>query len=541
MVSSQALYPSSVANNVIAAKVFGSSLPPSVLASAGASSAKAAAIPFVDKTPLWVQKSIFAAAATTSSSQPLFVPSTLATSLGHSVLGGRPMLFPSASMMPTSSTVASAAAAAAAAAGVVSSAAKGVAVRPPPTMMYQIMAPSSGISSAHPLLTPVLTMLKSPPGSGIMSASPMLFSSPPMSAPTLGGLQQAVIKSAQFPGVVPEATTEMVTDASSDVPVKRVFAEPATGQTISFSDFPTNAMAVNSGLQPRTLASIPPSELTLHQVELKAFAEDFKTRRIRLGFTQGSVGQSLAEKGYNNFAQSTISRFEQMQLSPSNAATIRVILEKWLLEAECPESAPTPADALLPSQLAGRKRKKRAVFTPQTRSVLEEFFAHNPRPNRQAIEGISLKLDLLPEEVRVWFCNKRQKTKTVHRSSFDRESSISSSGVSSPVPSEGSMSQKRRSPSPPKTPFTIEELSKSSTVSTMATMSAMATASAMATSPTMQISASAISRMGIMASATQSIIPPILFGGASVRQQQQQQVFSNSLLPAFIASTQTSV
>jgi len=59
--------------------------------------------------------------------------------------------------------------------------------------------------------------------------------------------------------------------------------------------------------------------MTPHYTELKNFAEEFKTRRIRLGFTQGAVGQSLADKGYNNFAQSTISRFEQMQLSPTNA------------------------------------------------------------------------------------------------------------------------------------------------------------------------------------------------------------------------------
>jgi class 6 POU domain transcription factor len=252
-------------------------------------------------------------------------------------------------------------------------------------------------------------------------------------------------------------------------------------------------------------------------IELKAFAEDFKTRRIRLGFTQGSVGQSLAERGFNNFAQSTISRFEQMQLSPANAATIRVILEKWLLEAESPE--PSPASTNTIPQIAGRKRKKRAVFTPQTRAVLEEFFSQNPRPNRQAIENISHKLDLLPEEVRVWFCNKRQKSKSgsfnggmMHRTSFDRESSLSSSGVPSPTYSDGGMSQKNRSPSPPKTPFTIEELSKSS----------IASAGNPNSPPT-----PVVSSLGIMASVTQSMSP--LFSSG---------VFSNPLLPAsFVANT----
>ena len=236
----------------------------------------------------------------------------------------------------------------------------------------------------------------------------------------------------------------------------------------------------------QVLASIPQEEYTQAFSELRQFAEEFKTRRIRLGYTQGAVGQSLADRGYSNFAQSTISRFEQLQLSPTNAAAIKQILEKWLHEAESPLSS--PSEGVVVGGAGGdvsivggcRKRKKRAVFTPQTKVTLEDHFAYNPRPNRATIEMLSGKLGLLPEEIRVWFCNKRQKTK--QQDSFDHcgssasggnwyskkvWSTSSSVGSGSTSPSQMSCSDGRSGNSPsPKTNFTIEELSKSSIVST---------------------------------------------------------------------------
>ena len=56
-----------------------------------------------------------------------------------------------------------------------------------------------------------------------------------------------------------------------------------------------------------------------------------------------------------------------------------------------------------------RRRKKRAVFAPQVRRTLEASFEQNTRPSRRELEYLAGKLGLLFEEVRVWFCNKRQK------------------------------------------------------------------------------------------------------------------------------------
>ena len=60
-------------------------------------------------------------------------------------------------------------------------------------------------------------------------------------------------------------------------------------------------------------------------------------------------------------------------------------------------------------ELGQRRRKKRAVFAPQVRRSLEIAFEQNTRPSRRELEFLAGKLGLLFEEVRVWFCNKRQK------------------------------------------------------------------------------------------------------------------------------------
>lgn len=447
--------------------VLGAPLPPP-LSTAVSSATKMA----LDKNPLWLQNPAVSSNSP-DAKKPVLIPLSNRISLAGSPIAG----MGGADKIPTTTPV-------------------------HPSLMYQLMSP-------HPLLGPMLTVL--PSTSNLMSQQPMFLASPIGPAGQKLMLQSAIVKQPQPTQILVEQTHAELAAPKNEI-VPRIIAEPTTGQTFTVSpDYsPVNA-TFNPG--PRTLASISPSELTPQHLELKSFAEEFKTRRIRLGFTQGSVGQSLAERGYNNFAQSTISRFEQMQLSPANAATIRVILEKWLLEAECPESVSSASNNL--PQMASRKRKKRAVFTPQTKSILDDFFTQNPRPNRQAIENISQKLDILPEEVRVWFCNKRQKSKSscssYHRMSFDREST--SSGVPSPTMSEGGMSQRRHTPSPPKTPFTIEELSKSSCNSTLIS------------SPIKTCSASMFP-MGLVASITQSTRLPILFNSPT----QGARMFSNPLL-----------
>ena len=332
--------------------------------------------------------------------------------------------------------------------------------------LYQLGS-SQGFGSQQTMLTPILTMLPAKPVVVATPAQPVVMNpaqalSMPLSMPLTTPQSASTTPDEEKP-----SPKKLSFSHTSPPPAKTTIvhvAEPTTGQAIVSSSVTETTQIHLSKQQspPRTLASISLTEMTPQYLELKAFAEKFKTKRIQLGFTQGAVGQSLAEKGYSNFAQSTISRFEQMQLSPTNAAAIKQVLEKWLVDAEsplCAHSSTTTSNS--DTIVTSRKRKKRAVFTPHTRTSLEEFFKQNPRPNRSLIEAISQQLDLLPEEVRVWFCNKRQKQKQqqgtqVYHYPFESHSSITTITQLKP---------KRSTPSP-KTSFTIEELSKSSTSST---------------------------------------------------------------------------
>lgn len=389
------------------------------------------------------------------------------------------------------------------------------------------------------VLTPILTFLPNAAQSlvaaaatagacsGSSSRQPVILSPP--AARTLNmplAAAAAAIASSSSQAAIMSSFGQVKTNG---VGASHVFStEPTTGQQTLKSpimECVTSTAMNRNPSPPRTLAAIPLSEMTPQYSELKAFAEEFKNKRIRLGFTQGAVGQSLADKGYSNFAQSTISRFEQMQLSPTNAAAIKLVLEKWLQETENPDSAHSPSSSS--PVMASRKRKRRAVFTPQTKTTLENYFKQNPRPNRHIIETVAQELDLLPEEVRVWFCNKRQKEKqggsvsssttavqvTAYKyPSYDRESSVSlsSSGANSPSSLyDSSNFQKRNSPSPPRntTPFTIEELSKSSCAATKTISSPMCIANPFATSPQGVVMALTTPRLSLAAQPTIAATP----------------------------------
>ncbi|KAK2089369.1 Pituitary-specific positive transcription factor 1, partial [Saguinus oedipus] len=51
-------------------------------------------------------------------------------------------------------------------------------------------------------------------------------------------------------------------------------------------------------------------------------------------YTQTNVGEALAAVHGSEFSQTTICRFENLQLSFKNACKLKAILSKWLEEAE---------------------------------------------------------------------------------------------------------------------------------------------------------------------------------------------------------------
>ncbi|XP_010705886.1 POU domain, class 3, transcription factor 2, partial [Meleagris gallopavo] len=142
--------------------------------------------------------------------------------------------------------------------------------------------------------------------------------------------------------------------------------------------------------------------------DLEQFAKQFKQRRIKLGFTQADVGLALGTLYGNVFSQTTICRFEALQLSFKNMCKLKPLLNKWLEEADSSSGSPTSIDKIAAQ---GRKRKKRTSIEVSVKGALESHFLKCPKPSAQEITSLADSLQLEKEVVRVWFCNRRQKEK----------------------------------------------------------------------------------------------------------------------------------
>ncbi|XP_006759723.1 PREDICTED: POU domain, class 3, transcription factor 3, partial [Myotis davidii] len=142
--------------------------------------------------------------------------------------------------------------------------------------------------------------------------------------------------------------------------------------------------------------------------DLEQFAKQFKQRRIKLGFTQADVGLALGTLYGNVFSQTTICRFEDLQLSFKNMCKLKPLLNKWLEEADSSTGSPTSIDKIAAQ---GRKRKKRTSIEVSVKGALESHFLKCPKPSAQEITNLADSLQLEKEVVRVWFCNRRQKEK----------------------------------------------------------------------------------------------------------------------------------
>ncbi len=144
---------------------------------------------------------------------------------------------------------------------------------------------------------------------------------------------------------------------------------------------------------------------------LEDFAHGFKLRRIKLGYTQTNVGQALAEVQGTDFSQTTICRFENLQLSYKNAQKLKPILEKWLEEAEKQGVQHREEE-----QSPERRRKRRTSIGVGAKDTLERHFIAQPKPSSSEITKCADLLNLDKEVVRVWFCNRRQREKRVRNS-----------------------------------------------------------------------------------------------------------------------------
>ncbi|XP_034016826.1 POU domain, class 2, transcription factor 1 [Thalassophryne amazonica] len=281
----------------------------------------------------------------------------------------------------------------------------------------------------HPLQSPAQFLLSQPaqsqqPQQGLLS-TPNLIQLPQQSpgglltTPPRLGLQVQRDKSSDV----------VVSGNSSSISGGSVVATGSSGIAVvtsmgaTSSSSSTMASSLTSSLTPGGHGGHmgeEPSDLE----ELEQFARTFKQRRIKLGFTQGDVGVAMGKLYGNDFSQTTISRFEALNLSFKNMCKLKPLLEKWLSDAET-----MAVDSMLPSPssisspmlgiegLPGRRRKKRTSIETNVRVVLERNFSTNQKPTSEEILLMAEQLNMEKEVIRVWFCNRRQKEKRINPSS----------------------------------------------------------------------------------------------------------------------------
>ncbi|KAK3510695.1 hypothetical protein QTP70_013642 [Hemibagrus guttatus] len=184
---------------------------------------------------------------------------------------------------------------------------------------------------------------------------------------------------------------------------------------------PTRKIAAMPSAAPPTAKrmDVPLVEEASELEELEQFAKAFKQRRIKLGFTQGDVGLAMGKLYGNDFSQTTISRFEALNLSFKNMCKLKPLLEKWLNDAEnmTSESAVSSPSDMSPGICEGlnRRRKKRTSIDTNIRIALEKsFLEQSQKPTSEEITLIADQLNMEKEVVRVWFCNRRQKEKRIN-------------------------------------------------------------------------------------------------------------------------------
>lgn len=189
-------------------------------------------------------------------------------------------------------------------------------------------------------------------------------------------------------------------------------AHPAMREVTHVDHIPPHQHMGHPELHPRPLDQRHPSESGEEEApgsdDLEQFAKQFKQRRIKLGFTQADVGLALGTLYGNVFSQTTICRFEALQLSFKNMCKLKPLLAKWLEEADSTTGSPTSIDKIAAQ---GRKRKKRTSIEVSVKGALESHFHKQPKPSAQEIASLADGLQLEKEVVRVWFCNRRQKEK----------------------------------------------------------------------------------------------------------------------------------
>ncbi|XP_071843165.1 uncharacterized protein [Apostichopus japonicus] len=215
--------------------------------------------------------------------------------------------------------------------------------------------------------------------------------------------------------VIVGAATQQLQQASNAV-AQGVAAGQQTLQAGNASTIQVQHVPKIQTVTPGTTHVIPQStpEEQMDLEELEQFAKTFKQRRIKLGFTQGDVGLAMGKLYGNDFSQTTISRFEALNLSFKNMCKLKPLLQKWLDDADVTMANPELLGPQATADSIARRRKKRTSIETNIRVALEKSFLHNSKPSSEEIALLAEQLGMEKEVIRVWFCNRRQKEKRIN-------------------------------------------------------------------------------------------------------------------------------
>ncbi|XP_022241951.1 POU domain, class 2, transcription factor 1-like [Limulus polyphemus] len=195
-----------------------------------------------------------------------------------------------------------------------------------------------------------------------------------------------------------------VTAAHTHEPSKQEIIEPQ--ETLQTKNAPASSHVISEHQETN------PVEVTDLE-ELEQFAKTFKQKRIKLGFTQGDVGLAMGKLYGNDFSQTTISRFEALNLSYKNMCKLKPLLQRWLENADnsFSDNSVPHVNVQIAPETCSRRRRKRTSIDTNVRFALENAFMENQKPTSEDIAQLAESLSMQKEVVRVWFCNRRQKEK----------------------------------------------------------------------------------------------------------------------------------
>lgn len=127
--------------------------------------------------------------------------------------------------------------------------------------------------------------------------------------------------------------------------------------------------------------------------------QQFKQRRINLGYSLEAVSIALTNLYGKGFSRSVIAKFEASRLNVRKMSKLRLLLPKWLDEAASNCSTQTVVS------YSQRKRKKytRTVLKRSTKLLLEGHFNKIKKPAANEITQISQNLQLDKKVVQLWY------------------------------------------------------------------------------------------------------------------------------------------